>query len=169
MSDARQIANVLDAPWLPPGSSAEVWVGDDCRAPHPAIVTRLLLLKRNSSGELEFFCVPTPKGPNLPTRYLFTGTDRESSPEGASSLMCEVFGRADLPTRCIGFVRNVVPTPAAGYTYPSPWAHVPVFLVTDTAAPIVDGAWFGAGRGQSELSDRHWWPIVKHYLARQAD
>jgi len=79
--------------------------------------------------------------------------------------MAEVFGRSDLATRCIGFIRNVVPTPDPGYTYPPPWAHVPVFLITDTAGPIIAGDWLGADRAQAELSDRHWWPIVGHHLA----
>lgn len=165
MSDERQLSRILDAPWLPPGSSAEVWVGDDCDAPDPAIVTRLLLLRRNSSGVLEFFCVPTPRGPNLPTRYLALQQSTQTLEDGTRRLMLDVFSRTDIATRCVGFIRNVVPTPDTSYTYPSPWAHVPVFLITEAAQPMLDGEWFGSVRGRAELSERHWWPIVEHCLA----
>ncbi|WP_054012796.1 hypothetical protein [Arthrobacter sp. ERGS1:01] len=167
MTDERRIARVLDAPWLPPGSTAEAWAGNDCQVIDPVIVTRLLLVRRSSAGTLEFFRVPTPRGPNLPTRYLWGSEDHESVADGTSRLMTEVFGRGDLATRCIGFIRNVVPTLDPNYAYPSPWAHVPVFLVTDTAEPIVAGDWVGADRAHAELADRHWWPIVGNYLTAQ--
>lgn len=165
MTAERKIATTLDAPWLPPGSSAEVWVGHNCQVAEPVIVTRLLLVRRSPSAVLEFFCVPTPRGPNLPTRYLWADHADRTLPNGATDLMQDVFGRTDLTTRCVGFIRNVVPTPDADYPYPSPWAHVPVLLVTDAAPPIVKGDWLSASRGRAELSERHWWRIVEHHLA----
>lgn len=168
MSDERRIATTVDAPWLPAGGSAEVWVGNDCHVALPVIVTRLLVVRSNPSGALEFFCVPTPRGPNLPKRYLWGKGAHESSSEGTSRLMEDVFGNLGLANRCIGFIRNVVPTPGDGYTYPSPHAHVPVFLISETASPIISGAWFGLEQGQLELSDRHWWPIVEYWLANKS-
>lgn len=166
MTDLQQIGVNFGAPWLPSGSSAEVWVGNNFPATEPAIVTRLLHIRRTPGHEPEFFCVPTTRGPNLPTRYLWNGSDSESLSVGTSRLIWEIFEQTNVAARCIGFIRNVVHTPNSSYTYPVPWAHVPVFLVANTAHPIVDGEWFGADRARIELSDRHWWPIVEHYLAR---
>ncbi|WP_146238885.1 hypothetical protein [Arthrobacter livingstonensis] len=104
---------------------------------------------------MEFVCRPTSKGPNLPTRYLWADDAQESPADGGSFLMRDVFGRTDLATRCVGFIRNVAPSPDAGFGYPSPWAHVPVYLVTGEAQPVVDGDWFSAERGLAGLSERH--------------
>ncbi|PYI69768.1 hypothetical protein CVV68_01275 [Arthrobacter livingstonensis] len=82
--------------------------------------------------------------------------------------MRDVFGRADLATRCVGFIRNVVPSPDASYAYPTPWAHVPVNLITDTVEPLIAGEWISVVHGGSEFSEQHWWPIVEHYLSTQA-
>lgn len=168
MTDELRIATTLDPSWLPPDSSAEVWVGHCCHVAKPVIVVRLLLIRRTPNNELEFFCVPTPKGPNLPTRYLWTDSPEKPTADGIKDLMKEVFGRTDLATRCVGFIRNVVPVPDTSYAYPSPWAHVPVFLITDAASAIVEGGWFSTSQGRAELSERHWWHIVEHFLTTEA-
>lgn len=119
-----------------------------------------------SSRFTRVFCVSTPRGRNLPTRYLYDDLDHESLSEGLRQLVWDIFGETEIATRCVGFIRNVVPTPDTTYTYPVPWAHVPVFLITDPAQPVVEGTWVGADRARSELADRHWWPIVEDYLTR---
>lgn len=166
MTDLRKISVVVGAPWLPPGSSAETWVGNTFPPAEPAVITRLLVIRQRQGHQPEFFCVPTMKGPNLPTRYLGDESVREPLVEGTSRLISEIFEQTDVATHCIGFIRNVVPAPDPSYVYPAPWANVPVFLVAGTAPPIVDGEWFNADRAGTELADRHWWPIVEHYLAR---
>lgn len=164
MTAARLIATTPDAPWLPPGSSAEVWAGADCASPEPAIIVRLLLPRRNISGQPEFFCVPTARGLDLPTRFLGDESERERASHGLARLVYDVLGHSEVTTRSVGFVRNVVPDPDAEYPHPTPWAHVPVFVAVDDLPPIVDGEWVTVGRGRAELTSRHWWPIVEHYL-----
>lgn len=165
---AALLLTTTPAPWLPEGSSAETWVGHDCQVGEPVIVTRLLIVRRNSAAAWEFFCVPSPKGANLPTRYVWADHGRESSQEGTTQLMQEIFGHADLATRCVGFIRNVVPRPDANYEYPSPRAHIPVRLILSNAEPAVPGQWFDLDRAQAELSQQHWWRIVEHFLSTAA-
>lgn len=167
MTDAL-LLTTNPAPWLPVGSSAETWVGYDCQVDEPVIVTRLLIVRRKSAAAWEFFCVPSPKGANLPTRYVWADHAGESSQDGKSQLMREIFGHADLATRCIGFIRNVVPCPDANYEYPSPRAHIPVHLILGNAEPAVAGDWFDLNRAQAELSQQHWWRIVERFLATAA-
>jgi hypothetical protein len=120
--------------------------------------------RRHPTGAPEFFCLPTSKGPNLPTTRLWDGPSTIDVREGVRRLQQEVLGRDGLATVCVGFVRNVVPNPDVGYVYPSPWAHVPVMLLDQPADPIVTGEWFRVPRGRRLLSDRHWWRIVEHHL-----
>ncbi|WP_218713408.1 hypothetical protein [Arthrobacter sp. BF1] len=167
MTDAR-LMTTAPALWLPQGSSAETWVGHDCQVREPVIVTRLLIVRRNSGSALEFFCVPSPKGANLPTRYLLADHAEESSLDGTAKLIREIFGHTALATRCVGFIRNVVPSPDENYKYPSPWAHIPVHLVLSSAEPAVAGEWFDLNRGHAELSQQHWWRIVEHFLTTAA-
>jgi len=168
MTDEHLIATTQEAPWLPQGSSAEVWVGEDCVLAEPAIIVRLLLTKRGSSRRPEFFCLPTGKGLDLPTRFLGTAHERALPSEGLALLAHDVLGNSEIATRCAGYVRNVVPTPTSDYPHPTPWAHVPVFLAVDATEPVVDGEWITLNRARAELSTRHWWPIVEHHLGTAA-
>ena len=168
MTDERLIATTQEAAWLPPGSSAEVWAGEDCAVAEPAIIVRLLLTKRGSSGRPEFFCLPTAKGLDLPTRFLGSGHERALPSEGLALLADDVLGNSEVATRCAGYVRNVVPTPTDDYPHPTPWAHVPVFLVVGAAEPVVAGEWITLNRARVELTTRHWWPIVEHHLNKAA-
>ncbi|MDF8262958.1 NUDIX hydrolase [Luteipulveratus flavus] len=167
MTEAQLIVTTLDAPWLPSGSTAEVWAGDDCSLPEPAVIVRLLLTRTAGASEPEFFCVETVKGMDLPTRFLGPADARERPAYGIARLAEDVFGRPDVTTRCIGYVRNVVPRPDASYPHPTPYAHVLVLLATQAAEPVVAGDWVTLERGRAELTTRHWWPIVDHHLAGQ--
>jgi hypothetical protein len=165
VTEAQLIATTPEAPWLPPGSSAEVWVGEGCAAAEPVIIVRLLLTRRNASDSAEFFCVPTARGLDLPTRFLGVDSERERASDGLARLVHEVLGLSEVATRCVGYVRNVVPAPDGEYPHPTPRAHVPVFVpVTADAQPVMDGEWVALDRGRTELEARHWWPIVEHYL-----
>jgi hypothetical protein len=165
MTDGRLIAVTPEARWLPPGSVAEVWAGGDCAAAGPAIIVRLLVTQPDATGRARFFCVPTAKGLDLPTRFLGADDERAHPSEGLAHLAREVLGRNDVATRCAGYVRNVVPRPDSSYPHPTPWACVPVFVATDPDMPVVDGEWVTLQRGRAELPSRHWWPIVEHHLA----
>lgn len=161
------LTSTPEAPWLPPGSVAEVWVGDDCTGFDPAVIVRLAIW-RVRHGEVSFFCVPSAKGLDLPTRFLGSGAVRESVEEGIAKLGSDVFGHPPTPERCIGYVRNAVPNPDEGYPHPTPCAHVPVFTVTTEEPSIVEGQWLTIPRARRMLAGRHWWPIVEHAAAGAA-
>lgn len=164
MTSTHLLSSVSEAPWLPTGSSAETWVGSSCRVAAPVIAARLLITREATAGGLEFFCVPSPRGLNIPTRYLWADHGKEPYAKGRAQLLFSVFGRQELATRCIGFIRNVVPAPDQSYDFPLPWAHVPVLLVTSQVAPHLDGEWHNAVSGRVTMSHQHWWPIVEHFL-----
>lgn len=168
MTGERLIGTTLEAPWLPPGGSAEVWAGDDCALPQPAIIVRLLVTRRQASGQNMFFCVPGAKGLDLPTRFLAIDHERAHPAAGLMPLLHDVLGSVDVATRCVGYVRNVVPEPDDAYPHPAPWAHVPVFLAEDGMIPVVDGDWITVEGGRDVLRARHWWPIVESHLTTTA-
>ncbi|WP_145229195.1 NUDIX hydrolase [Rudaeicoccus suwonensis] len=159
------IASTPDAAWLPPGSTAEVWAGEDCRPPDHAIIVRLLLVRANADAArgAEFFCVETAKGLDLPTLFLGPTGARMTTEQGLEALCREVCGTS-LPLRCVGFVRNVVPTPDASYPHPVPHAHVPVFAPQSDVTPTAGGMWVDGVSARSDLAARHWWPIVERHL-----
>lgn len=165
MSRARRIVSTENAPWLPPGSCAEVWAGDDCRAPEPSIIVRLLLTSADADARRTFFCVLTPKGPDLPTLFLGRGPERMSLDAGLAELQRRTLGREGLQLRCVGYVRNVVPSPDASYPHPTPHAHVPVFVAPEGTTPAVEGRWVAQEHARGELDSRHWWPIVAEHLS----
>jgi hypothetical protein len=164
VSDERLIATTPSASWLPPGSTAEVWAGADCAVPEPCIIVRLLLFRRGDAGKAQFFCVPTHRGLDLPALRLGSGSGRLSAAGGIARLAGQMLGRPGTGYRCIGYVRNVVPRPDAGYPYPAPWAHVPVFTIGEEAEPAAEGRWVTLDAARPDLSTRHWWPIVEHHL-----
>ena len=163
MPDERLIGEIPSAPWLPPGSTAEVWAGTDCAIPEPCIIVRLLLFRRGDSGKAEFFCLPTHRGLELPALPL-DGSDRMTAAAGLHLLAGRVLGRPDVAYPCIGYVRNVVPHPDASYPHPAPMAHVPVFVAGEGAEPVAEGRWITLDAARPDLDARHWWPIVEHHL-----
>ncbi|GAA3685435.1 hypothetical protein GCM10022237_49870 [Nocardioides ginsengisoli] len=135
--------------------------------PEPSIIVRLLLSRPTHRGS-EFFCVPTERGLDLPSLALATGPDRSSTADGLAALASSTHGRGRLEHRCVGYIRNVVPTPDPSYPHPSPWAHVPVFVPAKAVEPTRDGVWRTLDAARAELSARHWWPIVEHDLTPAA-
>ncbi|WP_050671496.1 hypothetical protein [Luteipulveratus halotolerans] len=156
MTDEQLIATTPNAEWLPTGSSAEVWAGAHCQVPDDCIIVRLLLIRGD-----RFFCVPTVKGLDLPTQPLGRDGERMTPGDGLTKLLRTTVGRDGATTHCVGYVRNVVPEPDAGYPHPVPYAHVPVFTVEGAAAPVVDGEWLTLDGARPDLDVRHWWPIVE--------
>ena len=157
------VAQVPEAPWLPPGSTAQVWVGRDCVGYEPTIIVRLLVTRSSDEGE-QFFTTRSTKGDDLPTLFLGSAGQRLSPDAGLLALLEGTIGRRDATTRCIGFVRNVVASPDESYAHPTPHAHVPVFLVTNDATPTADGSWFTLDTARPTMQERHWWPVIEHYL-----
>ncbi|MEU4622633.1 hypothetical protein AB0G04_22025 [Actinoplanes sp. NPDC023801] len=88
------------------------------------------------------------------------GTWRPAA-EGVRELTSRHLGR-DAATRCVGFVRNVVPVGDESYRLPVPEAHVPVFVPRDPSLLPVDGSgsWVGASDAPALLAERHWWLIA---------
>jgi hypothetical protein len=165
---ARLLGTTVDAPWLPPGGDAEVWVGDLDSLPEPSIIVRLLLTRHPGDGPARFFCVPGAKGLDLPTRFLEPGPERSDPAIGVGRLVAQVLGVREVGTHCVGFVRNVVRQPDTGYPHPVPWAHVPVIAVDGGPEPVVSGEWVDVESARDTLGGRHWWPIVEHRLGPAA-
>jgi len=163
MNGAELLAVHRDAPWLPPGSSAEVWACNAAVGPDPAAIVRLLLTRHLFGREPEFFCVDSPKGLDLPSRFLGNGDRWERPAEGIAALSSEVTGQS-VEVLCVGYVRNVVPFPDDSYSLFTPNAHVPVYRAQTPAAPIVHGERLTIKEGRNGLTARHWWRIVDHSL-----
>ena len=109
------------------------------------------------------------RGFDLPALPLGSGSGRLSAAGGIALLAEQMLGRPRAQYRCIGYVRNVVPHPDAGYPHPAPWAHVPVFTIGEGAEPTAEGTWVTLDSARSDLSTRHWWPIVEHHLTAASD
>jgi hypothetical protein len=142
-----------------------MWAGDDIAAPEPVVIVRLLV-RRETRGGWELFCVRTTKGLDIPTMFLGGDDGWRPAPEGVAALTSRYL-LEDAPTRCVGFVRNVVPVPDETYRLPTPLAHVPVFTPRDPS-PVRhrDGdTWIGASDAPSLVAQRHWWPIAREVLA----
>lgn len=144
------VRSTPDAPWLPPGSRAEVVRSST--APTPACLVRLLLRRGD-----EVFCVPRERTAalDLPTRVV-----DPADPDGratAARLALDVLGQAASLVP-VGFVRNVVPQDAPGYGWPVPLAHFVVWATT--GVPVVEGEWVDARGPRSLLADRHWFPLL---------
>lgn len=163
MPDAQLLTSTPDASWLPNGGTAEVWAGADCQVPDPCIIVRLLAVRRTPDAHT-FFVVPTAKGLDLPTLFLGRGEDKLSVADGLEGLRVSTFASSSIVETCVGYVRNIVPSGSLDYPHPMPFAHVPVFRMTDDAEPVADGAWIDLEAARRDLSSRHWWPIVNHAL-----
>jgi hypothetical protein len=61
----------------------------------------------------------------------------------------------------VGYVRNVVPVPDAGYPWPTPTACFAVFVLSDNGGEPARGTWCPPERQEAELGERHWWPLVR--------
>lgn len=152
----KVIHSTPDAPWLPPGSRADVISSRQEAPPANTVVVRLALLR----------------GPDLLVLERLTGgLDLPSAPVGDLSVQ-EALGRLvsvvagvdhALAPRLLGYVRNTVPTPDAGYPWPVPKACFGVWH--DELDPGADlgtgvGRWVRRDQAGDTLGERHWWPLV---------
>lgn len=160
-SPALVLASTPDAPWLPPGGRADVVLagaGED--PPEPTCLVRLLVVHdgrvlvspRGDSGGLD-----------IPTRRV-----GDESPDVAlRALAAETPASVGEPA-LLGYVRNVVPTPADGYPWPVPEAHFAVW-VSDLGAGegrrTQAAGWLDRHEAEEHLGERHWWPLAVAYLA----
>ena len=152
----RVVEAVPGAPWLPPGSRADVIASRQEEAPANTVVVRLALVRGS-----DLLVVERSDGRwDLPTRAV-----GDLSPVAAlSSLVDDLVGSptAVSPT-LLGYVRNTVPSPDADYPWPVPKACFAVY--TDRLAPgdeTSHGTWLAPDRAETELSQRHWWPLIEY-------
>lgn len=147
----RVVLSTRDAPWLPAGGRADVIASRQDDPPPNTVVVRAvvregrsLLLTDRADGS----------GVDLPSRAVAA----EESARDALHLLCEDLGARAVGAHLLGYVRNVVRTPDAGYPWPVPFACFAVFTVP--VAEVLVGTWCPPESQQEQLGERHWWPLV---------
>jgi hypothetical protein len=151
----KVIHQYLDAPWLPPGSRADVVASRQAEAPAQTVVVRLAVVWRDDSGADRLFVTDRRdrpgRHPDLPFALV---ADR--SPEEEARLLADRYGSGDLTLR--GYVRNTVPAPTPDYPWPAPRACFAVWTLRTRTVPV-EGDWPDHARAARELGGRHWWPL----------
>ncbi|MEO5983841.1 MAG: hypothetical protein ABIQ13_16155, partial [Pedococcus sp.] len=155
----KVIHAVPGAPWLPPGSRADVIASRQAEPPTRTVVVRLALFR----------------GPDLLVLERLTGgLDLPSAPVGdltpgdaLDRLLAVVVGRGHaLAPRLLGYVRNTVPAPEADYPWPVPKACFAVWhdeLVSGDDLGTGVGQWVRRDEAAQSLGNRHWWPLITHH------
>jgi hypothetical protein len=152
MAAEETIVDVVpDAPWLPAGGRAEIVRSR--LAPAPAGLVRLLV----RDGE-RIYCEPRADSGKIDLPTDLVPVDDPDGSRAAAALAQRVFGELVHVTP-IGFVRNVVPTDAADYPWPTPVAHFTVW--TAAGRPGIPGTWIDTGLADNPLESRHWWPLIE--------
>jgi hypothetical protein len=150
--EERVLAGRPDAPWLPPGSRAEVVLAGGSPPPEPVCLVRLL-----ATSDERVLTVPRADGSGLDIPSRVVGD--ESHTDCLEALRVGVLGVTP-PTKLIGYVRNVVPSPGPGYPWPVPRAHFAVWHCPMPPDSEVAGTWLDLREAEAELGERHWWPLV---------
>jgi hypothetical protein len=151
----RVVAAIPGAPWLPPGSRADVIASRQVEAPATTVVVRLalrwgpdLLVVERADG-----------GWDLPSRRA----GNAGPPAALGELERDVLGGTGrLTPTLLGYVRNTVPVPTSDYPWPVPKACFAVFTDTAGSPETLTGRWLDPVGARSELSQRHWWPLLDH-------
>ena len=139
----RVVQAVPGAPWLPPGSRADVIASRQDEAPANTVVVRLALRR----GSDLFVVERADGGWDLPSQVVGEATPLEA----LGDLVQEVLGSPTaLAPSLVGYVRNTVPTPDAAYPWPAPKACFAVYAVNADSR----GAATPAGRGSVALAGR---------------
>jgi hypothetical protein len=152
----RVVAAVPGAPWLPPGSRADVITSRQDEPPANTVVVRLALLRGDDLLVVER---TDRSGLDLPSARV-GGRDVRVA---LSALLTDVLGASSSDSlRLLGYVRNTVPVPDADYQWPVPKACFAVYTGRVTVAPQArGGTWLTFDRAEAELSQRHWWPLAE--------
>ena len=155
----KVIHAVPGAPWLPPGSRADVIASRQAEPPTRTVVVRLALFR----------------GPDLLVLERLTGgLDLPAAPVGdltpraaLDRLLAVVAGTGHaLAPRLLGYVRNTVPAPEADYPWPVPKACFAVWhdeLVSGDDLGTGVGQWVRRDEAAQTLGNRHWWPLITHH------
>ncbi|SES45058.1 Protein of unknown function [Pedococcus cremeus] len=146
--------------WLPPGSRADVIASRQQEPPADTVVVRVLV---QSAGSV--LVVQRPDGGlDLPSVTVDRVSGR-SVADAVQHLQVEAVGEV-APTELVGYVRNTVPEPPAGYPWPAPRACFAVFhQVVDPGVPFGRGHWLGLDEAADHLSERHWWPLLPEFFS----
>lgn len=147
----RVVMSTPNAPWLPPGSRADVIASRQDNPPPNTVVVRVVV--RGPRGLLVVDRADG-RGPDLPARVVADG----ESAEQALRDLCHELGTSVDDAVLLGYVRNVVRNPDAGYRWPVPAACFALFSVP--AADTLTGRWCEPERQRDELGERHWWALV---------
>lgn len=149
----RVIRSVPDAPWLPPGSRADVIASRHEAVPANTVVVRLALVR----GE-DLLVVARPDGGlDLPSRPL----GHAGAADAVGELRESILGASGTAApRLLGYVRNTVPTADPEYRWPTPQACFAVFVERGVLENPTAGRWLDPDGAREALSGRHWWPLL---------
>jgi hypothetical protein len=151
----RVVATVPDAPWLPPGSRADVITSRQDSPPANTVVVRLALRRGADLLVLERLDGLGPDLPSAPVAGL-------APAEALDRLHRVVLGApVTRTTRLLGYVRNTVPRADDGYPWPVPQAAFAVWAdeVPASTRPLA-GRWLPSSQLAHQLRERHWWPLL---------
>jgi hypothetical protein len=149
----RVVSSVPDAPWLPPGSRADVIASRQDSAPSNTVVIRLAVLR-----DEDLLVVTRPDGGlDLPSKRIGDA----GVVVALAQLRQSVLRSTDDPApRLVGYVRNTVPSAGQEYPWPTPQACFAVFVEHGAVGQPAEGVWLSWDRARAELSERHWWPLL---------
>lgn len=150
----RVVQSTPDAPWLPPGSRADVIASRQANPPPNTVIVRAVIERAHGLLVVER---ADGRGLDLPTRRVEAGERAET----ALQALCEGLGLSPTRASLLGYVRNVVPTPDVTYPWPAPAACFALFTVSADGEVPTTGTWCPAESRERELGGRHWWPLVR--------
>lgn len=172
----RVLVSHPEPSWLPPGSRADVIASRQEEPPADTVVVRLLaqaagsvlVVQRPDGGlDLPSRTVERPDLTDPEVRARSFGARSGSSPvvEAVRELQLHAVGTASATT-LVGYVRNTVPQPQAGYPWPAPRACFAVFhREVDAGVPFGGGHWLALDEAADHLDQRHWWPLLPEYYS----
>lgn len=157
----RVVQSTPGAPWLPPGSRADVIASRQDNPPPNTVVVRVVA--RAEDGALLVVERADGRGLDLPTQTVAAGGEVEATLQA----LCGDLGLSSDGAALLGYVRNVVPHPDADYPWPTPNACFAVFTVAPDSSVTATATWLPAEKHAAQLGERHWWPLVDPELRGQ--
>lgn len=153
----RVVLSTPGAPWLPPGSRADVIASRQDNPPPRTVVVRAAV---RDARRLFVVARADERGLDLPTRAV----GESETAEDALRALCRDLGVSSEGATLLGYVRNVVPQPDDAYPWPTPNACFAIFTVAnhgpESMSSAPPGTWLPLERQAAELGQRHWWPLV---------
>ncbi|WP_353951219.1 DUF4031 domain-containing protein [Knoellia sp. S7-12] len=157
----RVVESTPEAPWLPPGSRADVIASRQDNPPPNTVVVRAAI---HASGGLLVIERADGRGLDLPGRAVGEGEGVEEALRMLGDTVGVPVGGAAL----LGYVRNVVPHPDAAYPWPTPTACFAVYSVAADGGAVTTGIVLPPESQVAELGERHWWPLINPHAQGQA-